>query len=286
MPRVIFYMGNQLTSKLKKTFTIISMIAITVLSLISAINPTKLYVNADTNAALTITGLVDHPLNLTLNDLTAMPQTAVYASIICVDSPGQVLEQGNWVGVKISTLLENAGISNDAVKIGFFASDGYSTDLNIPTAMRNDVILAYQKDNQALNDLRLVVPGKWGYKWINQVTSISVLNYDYLGHWESQGYSDDADIASSAHMPTQIQQNSTSPKTTAPPVLPTPTTQPTPDPSQQPPSSAPNQQAVSTPQTSNYNFLQTNSIYIVTAAVLTAIAIMTVVVRKRKTGSK
>jgi DMSO/TMAO reductase YedYZ molybdopterin-dependent catalytic subunit len=92
--------------------------------------------------------------------------------------------------------LETAGVSPDAVKVAFYASDGYSTDLPVETARREDVILAYEKDGVPLSEkLRLVVPGKWGYKWISQVTDIELVDYDFKGFWESRGYSDTADIA-------------------------------------------------------------------------------------------
>jgi hypothetical protein len=42
--------------------------------------------------------------------------------------------------------------------------------------------------------LRLVVPGRWGYKWIHHLNKIELVNYDFLGKFESQGYSDSAEI--------------------------------------------------------------------------------------------
>ena len=81
------------------------------------------------------------------------------------------------------------------MKVAFYAYDGFTTDLTVTTAMRDDVILAYEKDGQPLTEkVRLVVPGKWGYKWMQQVTHIELVNYDFLGRYESQGYSDEADI--------------------------------------------------------------------------------------------
>ena len=76
-------------------------------------------------------------------------------------------------------------------KVALYASDGYSSDLSIDLAKQDNVILAYAKDGSLLSGLRLVVPGHWGYKWINQVQSIKLVNYNFLGRWESQGYSDD-----------------------------------------------------------------------------------------------
>lgn len=144
---------------------------------------------------LSVSGLVDHSLNLSLADVEAMPQTTVYGTIVCVDFPNETVAQGNWTGVRLWFLLEAAGVSVNATKVAFFAIDGYSTDLTVETAMRGDVIVAYQRDGVPLGEtLRLVVPGKWGYKWISLVTGIEAVDYDFKGFYERMGYSDAADI--------------------------------------------------------------------------------------------
>jgi DMSO/TMAO reductase YedYZ molybdopterin-dependent catalytic subunit len=94
-------------------------------------------------------------------------------------------------------MLEKAGVLPEAVKVAFHADDGFATDLTVVTAMRQDVILAYERDGEPLPEtLRLVVPGKWGYKWIRGVTHIELVDYDFKGHYEMMGYPDEADISS------------------------------------------------------------------------------------------
>lgn len=183
---------------------------------------------------LTVTGLVEHPLNLSWAEIVAMPKSTVNAALVCVDMPNYILAQGDWAGIKLRTLLEKSGISADAIKVGFYAKDGYSTDLTVETAMRDDVILAYEKDGKPLDEtLRLVVPGKWGYKWIAQVSGIELFNYNFLGVWESKGYSDEAvtstgsgqalpPSAEAAPSPTQTPEP-TQPSSPAPSQSPSPT---------------------------------------------------------------
>jgi hypothetical protein len=191
------YCWTKQMTKLPPMFTVV-VVAILILS---SFNVTMV-VNAQTSPTLNmdwhfiVEGLVDHPLNLTLSDLEAMPQTVVTAAIFCVDTPSIPLYSScNWTGVQLSTLLNLAEVSPSAVKVAFNASDGYSTDLNMSAATRGNVILAYENDDGPLiGVLRLVVPGEWGYKWISQVTSIMLVDYDYKGTFESIGYSDDADI--------------------------------------------------------------------------------------------
>jgi DMSO/TMAO reductase YedYZ molybdopterin-dependent catalytic subunit len=184
------------------TATAIILIMLFVVSSASVLKPTAKAESDTSESQLRITGLVEHQLNLSLTELEAMPQTTVYAAILCVDSPDRVVEEGNWVGVRLSLLLEAAGVSPTAVKVAFYASDGYSTDLTVETAEREDVILAYEKDGVPLSEqLRLVVPGKWGYKWISQITVVDLVDYDFLGYWESYGYSDTADINEGSNPP-------------------------------------------------------------------------------------
>ena len=153
----------------------------------------------DSEWTLVLDGLVGSPLNLTLDDLSAMPKTTEYVELYCVDYPTVPVEKGEWTGVRLALLLEEAGVSPDAVKIAFYADDDYSTDLTLATAMREDVIVAYERDGVPLDEkLRLVLPGKWGYKWISHLTHIELVDYDFTGLWESRGYPDEADIPDDA----------------------------------------------------------------------------------------
>jgi len=139
--------------------------------------------------SVSITGLVDHELILTLDDLTSRANTSVVAELICVS--GQSFGTHNWTGVKLKDLLGEASIQSNAVKVAFYAADDYSTDLTVGDAMRDDVIVALLKDGEPLKDgTQLVVPGKWGYKWIKWITKIELSDAtDYQGYWEQRGYS-------------------------------------------------------------------------------------------------
>jgi DMSO/TMAO reductase YedYZ molybdopterin-dependent catalytic subunit len=257
-------------------------ITLTILSITANLN---IYVQADTTTptALTITGLVNNPTNLTLTQLQALPKTTEYATIICVDAPGTILEQGNWTGIQLDTLLQTAGIKSGAVKVAIAASDGFSSDLTIDEAKQSNIILAYEKDGQALSSLRLVVPGRWGYKWVNMVTSIEVMNYDYLGFWESKGYSDSAIIGQDPGGGSGAKP----PQSTPPTNTQTSTTTPTPNPSAAP---TPSQnttigtQTTQSPTTQNpiqTNLITTEAIYGIAIALIVAVAVTALIVHKK-----
>jgi DMSO/TMAO reductase YedYZ molybdopterin-dependent catalytic subunit len=148
---------------------------------------------------LLVDGHVLRPLNLSLDEIMAMPRSAVNAEIICLPSPGAspgiMVDSGNWVGVRLGFVLEETGLLSEAVKVAFYAEDGFTTDLTIEAASREDVLLVYEKDGEPLPEtLRLAAPGMWGYKWIKWLIRIEVVDYDFKGTYESMGFPDDAQI--------------------------------------------------------------------------------------------
>jgi DMSO/TMAO reductase YedYZ molybdopterin-dependent catalytic subunit len=140
---------------------------------------------------LLIHGLVQSPLNLTIEEIQAMPKTVVNEKLVCVDFPGAPIANGNWTGVQLAYLLQQAKVNKTAIKVAFYADDGYTTDLTVQDAMNGNIIIAYELNGKPLAEgLRLVVPSRWGYKWISHLAIIELVNYDFKGKWESQGYPD------------------------------------------------------------------------------------------------
>ena len=189
---------------MKHSFSIITttLIALLTVSAFAAISAPNVQASSASEWQLTINGLVDRQITLTIDDLKAMPSTTEQATIFCVDFPQIIVTTGIWKGVTLSTLLAQAGVQPSAVKVGFFADDGYATDLDLVSATNQVVMVAYEKDGEPLSEtLRLVVPSRWGYKWISQLTTITLFDYDFKGKWESQGYSDAATLESGKTSP-------------------------------------------------------------------------------------
>jgi len=169
---------------MKKSFLKISLVALT----IGLLLPSSISVfgqdtgNNGTNTIidygwqLVIDGAVAHPLSLSIPDIASMPKTKVNAELWC---EGLLIDDGDWGGVLISTLLEQAEISPDATNLEFHASDGYR--INVSTTAANSLIVAYELDGQPLTEmLRLVLPDYPGYYWISSITKISVtMSTDY-----------------------------------------------------------------------------------------------------------
>lgn len=146
----------------------------------------KNIMTGDSEWSVLVDGLVNRPLNLTFSELVAMPRSTVDAELWCITPggfpPPFLVASGNWAGVKLGLILEKAELSRQAVTVEFYAKDGYSTNISVATAMRENVILAYEKDGEPLPEtLRLVFPGSPGYMWISMITHIKLVKPDFKG---------------------------------------------------------------------------------------------------------
>lgn len=119
-----------------------------------------------------IDGEVSEPLSLTLEELAAMPQTTINADLYCY---GDLVTSGNWIGVKLSFLLEMTEYNDQTMSAKFYAEDGYTISVPIEEALRDDVIIAYKKDDQILPEtLRLVIPDTNGNLWISMINQVTL----------------------------------------------------------------------------------------------------------------
>ena len=137
---------------------------------------------ANSETTLLVDGGVQHPINLTVSELAAMPRSTVSAELVC---PGFFTIDGNWTGVKLRLVLEKAGFNPNAATVEFFAQDGYQVSIPMEAAMRNDVLVAYEKDGEPLPETtRLIIPNVIGGQWISNITQIKsdvVLVPDFSG---------------------------------------------------------------------------------------------------------
>ncbi len=156
--------------------------------------------------AIKVTGLVDHPYDITLAELTTLSNVTERAEVICVGWPpgganSYPVYTYNWTGVTVANLIYRASPRANASYVLFHDSeDDYTSGLPLGYALDPKVIIAVQADGKPLDDstgypFRLVVPGWYGYKWVKFVGRIEVLDHVSLGTWENQGYSDIAIIS-------------------------------------------------------------------------------------------
>ena len=146
-----------------------------------------------------IFGVVNKNLTLTYADLLSFTMVSEVANLKCVVGLPDVTY--NWTGVPLFHLLTLAEVKPEAYKVVTRGSGGFSSDLLMEEALKPTTILALGANGTVLPEIsgiqgffRLVVPCKWGYKWVGDVEEIEVVDNDYKGTYESTGiWSDEAD---------------------------------------------------------------------------------------------
>jgi hypothetical protein len=148
---------------------------------------------------LTIDGLVDKPMTLNYDQLTALPATDGYFTLMCISNEigGDLWGNAAWRGVSLKWLLEQAGVHTDAYKAVFSAADDYKDSVMLANALNPDALLAWQMNGQPLKKehgypARLLIPGIYGMKNVKWLTGISIVANDFKGFWQNQGWDDAA----------------------------------------------------------------------------------------------
>lgn len=144
--------------------------------------------------SLTINGHVNNSVTFTYSNFTSQPSKEILATLQCVDGPSGT---AIWKGVPIKDLLDLAQVQTGAVDVVFYAADDYSSSLTIEEASMENVLLAYEMNGELLPvdqgfPVRVVAPNHLGYKWVKWVVRMEIVDYDYIGFWESRGWSDNA----------------------------------------------------------------------------------------------
>jgi len=81
----------------------------------------------------------------------------------------------------------------------FRAADGYSDSLHIERAMMDDVLVAHTMNGVPLPlghgfPARIIVPGLYGMKHVQWLTSLELVSSDYHGYYQQKGWSDKATV--------------------------------------------------------------------------------------------
>jgi DMSO/TMAO reductase YedYZ molybdopterin-dependent catalytic subunit len=149
---------------------------------------------------LTVNGLVNNSKSYTYDQVVnAFQNYEKVVTIYCVEGwNAKIL----WQGILVRDLLNASGVMSSAQVVIFHASDGFTTALPVSYFYDNDILLAYKMNDITIPiekgyPFQLVAESKYGYKWIKWITQVELSdNANYLGYWESRGYSNSGDVPS------------------------------------------------------------------------------------------
>ena len=149
---------------------------------------------------LTIDGLVEKPLTLTLDEVRSLPILERVLTLECISNPvgGPWIGNARWRGAALRPLLEEARPRPQATHVMLHAADGYFTNHSKDRIFREENFLAHEMNGELLPPdhgypLRIFIPGKYGMKQPKWLTRIEFISKDQPGYWEQRGWSETAE---------------------------------------------------------------------------------------------
>ena len=119
----------------------------------------------EADATLTITGSVNQTLFFNEAALRAL-------EVVKINAPNAKGVAADFEGVRISTLLELAGVKDSATTIRFTASDGYYAEVSIADLKAcTDCLIGF---TSTVDSFKLVMPGMTSDIWVKDVNKITV----------------------------------------------------------------------------------------------------------------
>ena len=127
------------------------------------------------NYRLTVDGDVANPLQLTLDQLGAMPSVQKSLPIRCVEGWSAMVV---WDGIPLSYLLSQAGAPAEFDHVTVESIDGYATQISQAVVANSNTMIALKAGGVPLTTdhgypARLVLPGAHGLDWVKQVGRIT-----------------------------------------------------------------------------------------------------------------
>jgi DMSO/TMAO reductase YedYZ molybdopterin-dependent catalytic subunit len=162
---------------------------------------------------LKVSGLVDRPKSLSLDELKKMGSTELVAGFECSGNRGPLqglCGNGRWTGVPLKSILDTAGVKAAAREFVFFGADHgeeeiewrtqkfkldqqFGRSLNREQALSGQPFLAYALNGEPLtrhqgSPVRLIVPGWYGVANVKWLTQVHVQEDAYLGKYQARWY--------------------------------------------------------------------------------------------------
>jgi DMSO/TMAO reductase YedYZ molybdopterin-dependent catalytic subunit len=144
---------------------------------------------------LRIDGGLGRSLALSLSDLLAMPTVERLVCMSCISNPvgGSLVSDSTWTGVPVRDLLARVGESRQASTLLARGADGYFETVPLAAAMAPNVLVAIAMDGALLPrehgfPARLLVPGRYGYKSVKWLQSITAAPGHPSGYWVQRGW--------------------------------------------------------------------------------------------------
>jgi len=174
------------------------------------------YASSADGWTLEISGMVENPLRLKLDDLKRYPQRTLRVTLECAGNGRaaiapraqsqpwhlEAVGTAEWTGTPLKTVLEQAGVNAYARDLVFYGKDRgfsggiehhYGRSLTPEQASAEDVLLAWAMNGAPLLPqhgfpLRLIVPGWYGMASVKWLDRIEVIDGPFDGFQQTGTY--------------------------------------------------------------------------------------------------
>ncbi|MCI0683464.1 MAG: sulfite oxidase [Gemmataceae bacterium] len=167
---------------------------------------------------LRVGGAVQRPLELTFDDIAALPERTVFATMECAGNGRSFLSakqagvpwgagavgHAEWTGVPLHVVLQRAGLKPGTREIVFEGHDtgteadhpqpmNFARSLPLDKALDQDTLLAYRMNGEMLEPshgfpLRLLVPGWYGVASVKWLRGIDAVEQQFRGYYQTVKY--------------------------------------------------------------------------------------------------
>ncbi len=162
---------------------------------------------------LKVSGLVQRPLALSLDELRKMGSTDLVAGFECSGNRGPLqglCGNGRWTGVPLKKVLDAAGVKAAAREFVFFGADHgeeevewrtqkfkldvpFARSINRERALSPEPFIAWGLNGEPLSrhqgsPLRLLMPGWYGVSNVKWLAQIHVQDEAFMGKWQTRWY--------------------------------------------------------------------------------------------------
>ena len=147
---------------------------------------------------LPITGLVDNPLDLTLDDLrTRYAARSEFVTLSCISNRvgGPLIGTTYWTGASLQDILADVRPRRDARYLLITSGDGFYETVDLDLINSDErIMLAYNWDGKPIPfdhgfPLRIWLPDRFGMKQPKWITGIEVIGEYQAGYWVERGWS-------------------------------------------------------------------------------------------------
>ncbi|NIU43765.1 MAG: molybdopterin-dependent oxidoreductase [Nitrospinaceae bacterium] len=150
---------------------------------------------------LKITGKVDQPLTLSLDQIRKRPAIRQIITLSCIGNPvgGFALGNAEWEGISLRSLLDEADPDFFASTLIFKGADGYHDSVPLRRGRHRGALLVHTMNGEPLPldhgyPLRVLIPGLYGIKQVKWITEIEVSNKSHTGYWQKQNWASDGKV--------------------------------------------------------------------------------------------